>query len=150
MSEQDYYMRIQREITPENCRIIYSMSQVLLGHMLADNAVERAEDLPESFLRELCARASSARQQQFMDMLAERNPNAIAVVVGKDTNGNDLGWDVLKRLAPEIDAEQEMRCDPAYSAVGFELRVFEGELGEEGKEDHILLSTTLYPPNLAS
>jgi hypothetical protein len=160
MSTEQPRLRIQREITPDSCRVVYTMSKALLEGMLKEINIERADQLPDHYVRELVHRASAAGMARQLDEVAQTNPDGIAMVVGKDADGKDMemrssdvGYDMLKRFAPAVDQEMEMRCDPTYGPVDFELRVFDDEpaASQNTAEDigSTVLSTTLHPPNLA-
>ena len=151
-------LRIQRIVNPERCRIVYSMTSVLFNNLLSQTEASDASQLSDDFLRQLCHRASAASMEQQIEELIEKHQTEVAMVVGHGADGSelelsskDLGYDLLKRFAPQFDEEQETLCDPTYSPVDFELRVFDPAVTDPRDLEigHAVLSRTLYPPDLA-
>lgn len=161
MAEKSSAASIQREIVHGRGRITWTVGPRLLNDILAAGGASEAAELPESLLRELCHRSKIARINALFEKADRNQVGDAIIVVDQDSKGNDVeirsaevGFDVMLALLPEADEALELQFfDPQYVPVDFELRLF--DVAPEMSDDPVhnigscLLSTTLYPPDLA-
>jgi len=157
MSAELPQLRVQRQIKEGKGQVSYTFAPGLLSHLLEQEGVSEPSDLPQDLLRDLCRRACHAEIQRSMEDAEQQHTGGTAVVIGDErgtaeVRSSDLGFDNMMRLAPESDNEMDMLCDPQYSPVEFDLRVFDAE--QEGADPaqnlgRSVLRVTLEPPSLA-
>lgn len=160
MSEETHAIRIQRHIEEGKGRVVWTVSPTVLDTMLSQHGVNEVNQLPEGYLRDLCRRANKSAMQREFERTEEDNPGRTAVIVGQDSAGNDVevrssdvGSELITGFLDETDDEADLLCDPQYSQVDFELRIF--DTSPEAPVDPIqnlgscILSVTLQPPNLS-
>jgi hypothetical protein len=91
-----------------------------------------------------------------MEEVEEKYPGRTAITIDEagttELRSGDIGFDTMMRFAPEADDEVEVLCDPQYSPVDFELRVFDdsSEITDPAQNiGRTVLQVTLEPPSLA-
>lgn len=156
MSAELPQLRIQRQIIEGKGQVTYTFAPGVLNHLLEQTGVTEPSDLPQDLLRDLCRRASHAETQRSMEDAEHQQPGGTAVVIGDErgtaeVRSSDVGFENMMRLTPEADDEVDVLCDPQYSPVDFDLRVFDSQ--REGADPaqnvgHSVLRVTLEPPNL--
>lgn len=167
------HLSIKRQVVEGRGHVTFTFNQEALGDLLSACEVQEPSELPEKILRDLCRRASHAETVRIMEELEKRFPGRTALVLNNEGNLNtlvpaplvettedaglcelrsdDVGFDLMMRLAPPADERLEQCCDPQFSPVEFDLRVIDELSDVEPAHNigHSVLKMTLRPPDLA-
>lgn len=150
-------VRIECEVRDGVGRIAYIFSSSCFEQLLQTLGVTVAEEIPEKWIR-LIANHESIEEAFTRFGTSETASTAIILPSGNENseegmyiNEHDVGFDMLRRLAPELTEQEKLLLDPQFSPINFELRVYnDGEpLRNVAQVGRCVLQKTLHPPNLA-
>ncbi|HEY4963320.1 MAG TPA: hypothetical protein VIH90_01335 [Candidatus Saccharimonadales bacterium] len=156
------HLHVESSIQDGHGSFTFIMSRQLLDDFIPSSELEAADDRDEFYnnkLRELCImHCNHDHLEHRRESLENDRPGSVKLVVktpeGLVFDSEDLGYNLVKRLATKPDPNAEDLLDPTYSDVDVELRVF--DMPESGYSHMGLLAlsqvvrhTVLFPPQLA-
>ncbi len=156
MSAELPHLRINRQVVEGRGQVTYTFSPDVLHDVLEQLGAKEPADLSQNILRDFCRRASHAETVRRMEEVEKQYPGGTAITIDEagtaEVRSSDVGFDTMMRFAPEADDETDLLCDPQYSPVDFDLRVFDKQ--SEGTDPaqnigHSVLRVVLEPPSLA-
>ncbi|HEX8762455.1 MAG TPA: hypothetical protein VF733_01730 [Candidatus Saccharimonadales bacterium] len=164
---------VTRQLIEGRGRVTFSLNQEGLQNLLDAFEVKKPSELSDTVLRTLCRRASHAETVQLMERVEEEFPGETALTIDDrgwiksiqlacesgetgstntlELRSSEIGFDTMMRFAREADENFELLCDPGYSPVDFDLRIFDKlpDVGSAQDVGRSVLRVTLEPPDLA-